>query len=139
MSECSNSGCEDPCCDGVDDGARCVNEQCPSCGNSVASIGGQLAQAYRDGYSDGIKAPRRRSRQTSWKAIATALGNAMQTHAFCEDHPATNPEPECPFCEDRAVFARYRRFAEKHRMTFPDPLKGLESICIYDLRREPQP
>jgi hypothetical protein len=74
------------------------------------------------------------SRET-WRAVAMALGNAMRNHQYCEDHPASEPEPSCPFCADRAVYARFKAFAEKNGATFPDPMAGAESISIYDLRR----
>lgn len=71
----------------------------------------------------------------SWKSIAIALGNAMVNHQYCEDHPAANPEPSCPFCQDRAIYRRFRAFAEHHGVRFPDSLKGASSVPLSELRR----
>lgn len=73
------------------------------------------------------------SRET-WKTIAIALGNAMANHQYCEDHDASEPELNCPFCADRAVYVRFKAFAERNGTAFPDPLAGMESVSIYDLR-----
>lgn len=73
----------------------------------------------------------------SWRSIAIALGNAMMNHQYCEDHSLDEPEPGCPFCADRAVYLRFKAFAERTGVTFPDPTAGMESISIYDLRRQP--
>lgn len=70
----------------------------------------------------------------SWKRIAIALGDAMQNHSFCFEHDEEHPEPDCPFCGDRTVYARYRAFAEKNGGRFPDPLEGAESVSLFDLR-----
>ncbi|MBB3752639.1 hypothetical protein FHT44_005151 [Mycolicibacterium sp. BK634] len=58
VGQCNNADCVDPLCD-VEDGERCVNEVCWQCGNSTAAIGEQIAQAYRDGFADGRKRPRK--------------------------------------------------------------------------------
>ena len=70
----------------------------------------------------------------SWKSIAMALGNAMVNHQYCDDHPAANPEPDCPFCQDRAVYRRFRAFAGNNGVSFPDPLKGASSLPLSELR-----
>jgi hypothetical protein len=73
----------------------------------------------------------------SWKTIALALGNAMANHQYCDDQSLAEPEPDCPFCKDRAVYLCFKAFAEKHGATFRDPLAGMTSVSIYDLRRNP--
>lgn len=71
----------------------------------------------------------------SWRAIAIALGNAMANHRYCDDHASA--EPGCPFCADRAVYQRYRAFAEHNGLRFRDPLAGVESVSmqIHEVRR----
>jgi hypothetical protein len=49
--------------------------------------------------------------RTDWKSIATQLGNRMCYHADCEVHPASAPDGDCPFCEDRAAYLRYKAAA----------------------------
>lgn len=71
----------------------------------------------------------------TWKAIAIALGNAMQNHAYCEDHEAEEPEASCPFCSDREVYNRYRTFAQKNGVMFPNPMRGATSMTLSDIRR----
>lgn len=71
----------------------------------------------------------------SWKSIAIALGNAMQNHSYCEDHAVGEPEASCPFCLDRATYNRYRRFAQRNGLTFRDPLRGVGSVRVSEIRR----
>jgi hypothetical protein len=60
----------------------------------------------------------------------------MQAHSYCEDHPIWEPEPGCPFCDDRAAYFRYRAFAEQHGVTFRDSWRdSAEVMSIYDIRR----
>ncbi|SHQ48309.1 hypothetical protein [Mycobacteroides abscessus] len=61
---CSDPDCVDPDCDGRA-GARCVHEQCPECGNSIASIAAQISAAYHNGYADAKKARRGKRRNTN--------------------------------------------------------------------------
>ncbi len=75
------------------------------------------------------------SRET-WRAIAIALGNAMENHRYCSDHGVSEPEPNCPFCSDRSLYLRYRAFAVKNGVTFPDPFLNATAISLSDLRRQ---
>lgn len=71
----------------------------------------------------------------SWKTIAIALGSAMESHRYCEDHPVAEPEPSCPFCSDRSLYLRYRAFALRNGLTFPDPFLNATAMKLSDVRR----
>lgn len=43
----------------------------------------------------------------TWRELAVLLGGRMRNHAYCEHHPRGKPEPDCPYCEDRAAFDVY--------------------------------
>lgn len=117
----------------------CDDEQCSECGNSTASIGAQLAQAYHEGLMNGransVPRPRRRV-MTSWRSIALALGDRMAHHQYCAEHPVDKSTPDCPFCHDRAVYRRFRRFAEKCGIVFSDPIPDGPSMTLPEIRRQ---
>ena len=42
-----------------------------------------------------------------WRRIAERLADRLSVHAFCESHPASAPDPDCPFCGDRTAYQAY--------------------------------
>lgn len=40
----------------------------------------------------------------SWQAVARKLAARMRHHAECSDHDSADPDPDCPFCSDRAAY-----------------------------------
>lgn len=44
----------------------------------------------------------------TWKAVADALGARLKHHAYCEDHPESQPQPDCPFCKDRTAYRMWQ-------------------------------
>jgi hypothetical protein len=42
-----------------------------------------------------------------WKKVAEVLASRLVMHAFCREHKADSPDPDCPFCEDRQAYSAY--------------------------------
>jgi hypothetical protein len=42
--------------------------------------------------------------RVNWKQVAQQLAIQMSSHAQCDQHPASDPDAECPFCADRAAY-----------------------------------
>lgn len=68
-------------------------------------------------------------RMPSWRELAERLGARMESHAFCVDHDETDPQSDCPYCQDRAAFRLYERKAGKR----PDPLAGARTVSVDEL------
>lgn len=45
--------------------------------------------------------------RTDWKRLAAVLADRLASHAFCDQHPASHPEPDCPWCGDRTAYRAY--------------------------------
>jgi len=61
---------------------------------------------------------RRLDAALTWRAVAEQMASRMEAHAYCLEHLENAPDPECPFCADRAAYAIYldkasRRVAAK--------------------------
>jgi hypothetical protein len=59
--------------------------------------------------------------EPSWRKIAEILGHRMENHAYCPDHPESQPGEVCPFCADRVA---YRMWQKKAGVTDPPPYRG---------------
>jgi hypothetical protein len=66
----------------------------------------------------------------TWKRIAMILGGQMEDHAFCEDHPVSEPEPQCPFCEDRAAYRLFVAKLKAEGVTRANPWSGLRNVPL---------
>jgi hypothetical protein len=47
------------------------------------------------------------SERAAWRRVAEALAERLVSHAFCTDHSEANPEPDCPWCDDREAYRAY--------------------------------
>lgn len=54
-----------------------------------------------------------KERLPSWENVARRLAHRMSNHAFCDNHPESAPEPNCPYCEDRATYRLWQRKAKE--------------------------
>lgn len=52
----------------------------------------------------------------SWHAIAKALADRMQYHAYCYAHKTPMPD-DCPFCADREAYERYQNKVKSNERT----------------------
>lgn len=45
----------------------------------------------------------------SWRAVADALAERMENHAYCDTHPDPGANADkCPFCADRAAYRMWQ-------------------------------
>lgn len=54
----------------------------------------------------------------AWRQVADLLAARMHNHAFCEEHSASDPVPNCPHCRDRAA---YETWSRKSGLTHDEP------------------
>lgn len=69
-------------------------------------------------------------KKESWKTIALALADRL-SHARTPDCNPINPD--CPFCRDHLVYARFTERLKQDGEYIPDPLAGFERISIEDI------
>jgi len=43
----------------------------------------------------------------TWKRVARSLAGQLESHAHCDEHPASAPNPDCPFCADRTAYTAW--------------------------------
>lgn len=72
------------------------------------------------------------SREPSWRAVAEVLAKRVWNYAQCNQHPESDPNAGCPFCEDRAA---YRLWERKSGKTFKKPEIPGETVNVFDLMR----
>lgn len=72
----------------------------------------------------------------SWRAIAEALAERVAAYADCEAHRENRPDPECPFCGDRAAYQRY--LDAGGRDFRPSPADG-PSLSLAEIRQTAVP
>jgi hypothetical protein len=61
-----------------------------------------------------------------WVAMAHKLAASVHPLASCNAHAVSDPDPECPYCEDRTVYREYLRLCERAglRRQEPGPLEA---------------
>lgn len=70
----------------------------------------------------------------NWRTIAAHLAERLSNHAFCVDHSEQKPDPDCPWCEDRAAYLAYLEAGGfDHR---PEPTPESETISLWELRQQ---
>lgn len=73
------------------------------------------------------------SAKPDWKRIADRLAIQLASHAFCDEHPASRPAPDCPFCADRATYAAYLAAGGKDSRIGSE-FAGVPSVPIHQLK-----
>ena len=48
-------------------------------------------------------------RLPGWAEVARILGERLENHAGCPEHPEETPVRDCPFCEDRIAYRLFER------------------------------
>lgn len=66
-----------------------------------------------------------------WRKIAELLADRLATHAFCGQHHASTPDPDCPFCGDRAAYQAY--LAAGGNDYRPKPPAGGKAVLLQEL------
>lgn len=56
----------------------------------------------------------------TWRHIAEVLARRLAHHAFCDSHPESQPDADCPFCKDRAAYRLWQRKAGVRDVPLPE-------------------
>lgn len=90
----------------------------PGCGKDVALITGGGVRAHLHPQT-GVECPGShdppvgpvpaRAERHSWRTVAIVLARRLEEHAACAAHPESSPDPDCPFCADRAAYRVFER------------------------------
>jgi hypothetical protein len=76
-------------------------------------------------------APARRPRP-NWRQIAQHLAIQLSAHAFCGEHPVSDPDGECPFCADRDAYQLWLNAGGRDYRPGNPP--GTRSIPLEDVK-----
>jgi hypothetical protein len=69
--------------------------------------------------------------RVNWKQVAERLADRLATHAFCPQHGVSDADPDCPFCQDRAVYRAYLAVGGRDQRPAADP--NAKSVALQDL------
>jgi hypothetical protein len=73
-------------------------------------------------------------RQPHWRQVAQQLAIQLSAHAFCEQHPVSDPDGECPYCADRDAYQVWLNAGGRDYRPASPP--GARSVPLHEIPQQ---